>query len=260
MFTRIAGKLTNAYRNRLCGIALVLLGTSCDTTTNFSIDEKTTPSSTPIMQLPFRTGPISYLALGDSYTIGQGVDLAQSYPHLLTEKLKKRDLEVNEPVIIAVTGWTTQDLLQGIKRAELTGRTFDLVTLLIGVNNQYRGLPESEYEKDFELLLAKSVTLSGGEKDRIIVLSIPDWGVTPYAEQLARDKSTIAAEIDRFNAINKKLSESHGIRYLEITEEYRSLGHMEQYLAVDGLHPSENVYDRWAELLTEIIINEKNIR
>lgn len=216
--------------------------------------------SIPTNSAPFRTGPVSYLALGDSYTIGQGVESAQNYPNLLTSKLRNRGIIVNEPVIIAVTGWTTEDLLQGIAQAQLTNRQFDLLTLLIGVNNQYRGLSLEDYEQDFGELLKKSLQLVGDDANRIIVISIPDWGVTPYATEIAHDKKRIASEIDRFNEKNKSLATQSGIRYLEITEEYRSLGHMDQYLAVDGLHPSEKVYARWADRLTEIITNEMYIR
>jgi lysophospholipase L1-like esterase len=238
--------------------ALILVWTSCND--SISTMEETQQQATPNTNTPFRTGPVSYLALGDSYTIGQGVDPSQNYPNLLTSKLRNRGITINDPVVIAVTGWTTQDLLQAMRKAQLDDKQFDLLTLLIGVNNQYRGQSLEEYEKDLSELMIKSLALVGDDKNRIIVISIPDWGVTPYASSLARDKAMIAAEIDRFNEKNKSLAEKTGVRYLEITEEYRSLGHMEQYLAVDGLHPSEKVYDRWAERLTEIIIDEMNIR
>ncbi|WP_234364365.1 SGNH/GDSL hydrolase family protein [Lunatibacter salilacus] len=222
--------------------------------------EETPTQNTPTTDTPFRTGPVSYLALGDSYTIGQGVDPSQNYPNLLTLKLRNRGVAIKDPVIIAITGWTTQDLLQGIRQDKLDKQQFDLLTLLIGVNNQYRGQSLEDYEKDFSELMVKSLALVGDDAERIIVISIPDWGVTPYATSLAQDKKRIASEIDSFNETNKLLAEKSGVRYLEITEEYRSLGHMDQYLALDGLHPSEKVYDRWAERLTEIITEEMNIR
>lgn len=209
---------------------------------------------------PFRTGPITYLALGDSYTIGQGVELSQNYPNLLTSKLRIRGIDINPPVIIATTGWTTQDLLRGIEQARLDNPSFDLLTLLIGVNNQFRGRSLEEYETDLIKLMEQSLKFVAGEKERIIVISIPDWGVTPYASSTGRDKSKIASEIDLFNGTNKSLAEKYGVRYLEITTEYRALGHMEQYIATDGLHPSEKVYDRWAEKLVEIITTEMNLR
>jgi len=229
-------------------------------TSSISTMEETPIPSAPNTTAPFRTGPISYLALGDSYTIGQGVEPSQNYPSLLTSKLRIRGVDIKDPIIIAITGWTTQDLLLGIRNESLGNQRFDLLTLLIGVNNQYRGQSLEDYEKDFSELMAKSLALVGDDANRIIVISIPDWGVTPYASTLSRDKQQIAAEIDRFNEKNKSLSAKSGVRYLEITAEYRSLGHMAQYLATDGLHPSEKVYDRWAEMLTEIITNEMNIR
>lgn len=238
--------------------ALILVWASCDSTISTMEDPPT--QATPNTNTPFRPGPISYLALGDSYTIGQGVDPSQNYPNLLTLKLRNRGVDIMDPVIIAVTGWTTQDLLEGIDQAQLGNKQFDLLTLLIGVNNQYRDQSIEDYEKDFSELLEKSLALVGNDAGRIIVISIPDWGVTPYASSLLRDKSKIASDIDRFNGKNKSLAEKSGVRYLEITEEYRNLGHMDQYLALDGLHPSEKVYNRWADLLTEIIINKINIR
>lgn len=222
--------------------------------------EETSISSIPKMNGPFRKGPISYLALGDSYTIGQGVEPSQNYPTLLTENLRNRGMDFEDPIIVAITGWTTKDLIQGIDQARLDTKQFDLLTLLIGVNNQYRRQSLEEYEKDFNELLAISLKLVGDEADRIIVISIPDWGVTPYATDLGQDKLKIASEIDRFNEKNKSLATQSRIRYLEITEEYRALGHMDQYLSMDGLHPSEKVYKRWADQLTEIIMNEISIR
>ncbi len=239
--------------------ALLLVGTSCSSG-SISTMEETPVQAIPKSTTPFRTGPVSYLALGDSYTIGQGVEPSQNYPNLLTSKLRARGIATKDPVIIALTGWTTQDLLQGIHQAQLDNQQFDLLTLLIGVNNQYRGQSLEEYERDFSELVVKSVALVGEDAGRIIVISIPDWGVTPYATSLAQDKNRIAEEIDRFNEKNKSLAAKAGVRYLEITDEYRSLGHMNQYLAGDGLHPSEKVYNRWAEMLTEFITNEMNIR
>jgi lysophospholipase L1-like esterase len=241
--------------------ATLLIWSACSTEI-ISTMEGTAPStsSLPNTSLPFRSGPASYLALGDSYTIGQGVDPSENYPNVLTENLRKRGIHIKDPVIVAVTGWTTKDLMQGIDHAQLQDQQFDLLTLLIGVNNQYRGQSLEDYGQDFRKLLATSLKFVGGDANRIIVISIPDWGVTPYATSLHRDKQQIATEIDLFNEKNKSLTLQSGIRYLEITNEYRSLGHLQQYLATDGLHPSRKVYARWAELLAEIMINEMNIR
>lgn len=252
-------KLAHALQKTALLTASLFIWVSC-TDSSTSIMEETPVQPVPETTTPFRAGPISYLALGDSYTIGQGVEAPQNYPNLLTAKLRQRGIAVDDPVIIAVTGWTTQDLLQGIRSAQLDKQHFDLLTLLIGVNNQYRGQSLSDYDTDFTELIKQSLGLVGDDAERIIVISIPDWGVTPYATTLARDKQQIASEIDQFNEKNKSLATQSGVRYLEITEEYRSLGHMNQYLAVDGLHPSEKVYDRWAEKLTQLIIDEMNIR
>jgi lysophospholipase L1-like esterase/phosphohistidine phosphatase SixA len=183
--------------------------------------------------------PARFLALGDSYTIGEAVAPAERWPNVLAEELK-----IGEPQIIARTGWTTDELNAAIDAAAPQG-PFDLVTLLIGVNNQYRGRDAEEYRREFKALLGRAAGFAGGDAGKVIVLSIPDWGVTPFAE--GRDRGKIAAEIDRFNAINGQEARSAGARYVDVTaisrESDRAL------VAGDGLHPSARQYRRWAGLV-----------
>lgn len=192
----------------------------------------------------------TYLALGDSYTIGQNVPAAENYPNQVTELLRKQKLE-GKAKIIAVTGWTTDNLENGIKKAEANGElltSYDIVTLLIGVNNQYQGQPAADYLPKFEASLKRAISFAGNKATHVIVISIPDWGVTPFAG--VRDRNKIAAEIDEYNAINAALAARYGTGYLEVTEWTREAAKDPSLLASDGLHPSGKEYARWAEKLS----------
>ena len=145
----------------------------------------------------------TYLALGDSYTIGESVPSEKNFPHQVVALLQKEKISIDEPAIIAKTGWTTDELQEQLSRVRLAV-PFDFVTLLIGVNNQYRGRSATEYAQQFEELLQQSIGYAGDKANHVIVLSIPDWGVTPFAKD--RDRNKIAKEIDAFNAINEKIS------------------------------------------------------
>ena len=192
----------------------------------------------------------TYLALGDSYTIGEAVTMHQNFPHQLVKSLADQDIFFDAPLIVAQTGWTTNELMDAINQKAIKS-TFDLVTLLIGVNNQYRGLDINEYEKQFEELLNQAIIFAGGNKDHVIVLSIPDWGVTPFA--VDRDKDKISDEIDAFNDINKKISKNHQVHYVDITPGSRLAGADNSLLAGDGLHPSAKEYTRWTNMLLPVV-------
>jgi lysophospholipase L1-like esterase len=187
---------------------------------------------------------VSFLALGDSYTIGESVDSALRWPVQLAEGLRGEGVPTREPVIIARTGWTTGELTGGIDEAGLTG-TYDLVSLLIGVNNQYRGRELEEYRLQFLELLSRAILFAGGNPRRVVVLSIPDWGVTPFAE--GRDRGQIAKDIDAFNRVKRNESEAAGVRYLDVTGISREAATDPSLVAGDGLHPSGTMYARWAE-------------
>src|SRR5690606_28463378 len=146
-----------------------------------------------------------YLALGDSYTIGEGVEERKNFPHQVVYSLAGT-LDFLPPRIVAKTGWTTAELMEGIASEELSGQKYDWVTLLIGVNNQYRGQNLDLYAQEFEQLLDQALTFAGGKAKRVIVLSIPDWGVTPFAAETEKDPLQIATEIDQFNRINQAIS------------------------------------------------------
>jgi lysophospholipase L1-like esterase len=194
------------------------------------------------------------LALGDSYTIGEGVLPEQRWPVQLAERLRARGASVECPVILARTGWTTDELLAAIHEETASNRlsgSFDLVTLLIGVNNQYRGRELGEYRLQFNDLLYQATAFAGHRPGRVLVLSIPDWSVTPFAE---RDeywnplRAQVAAQIDEFNLGNRAGCEQAGARYVDITPLTRQQGHNAEWLASDGLHPSGKMYAAWVVL------------
>jgi lysophospholipase L1-like esterase len=193
---------------------------------------------------------IRYLALGDSYTIGESVEEAERWPNQLADLLKEYGYSA-EVTTIARTGWTTAELWEGIQVANPQG-TYDLVSLLIGVNNQYRGYDISEYREEFRVLLGRSIQYAGGNTDRVVVLSIPDWGVTPFAA--GRDATQIAAEIDAFNTVNEEETRMAGIRYVGVTRISRLAAKNPALIAGDGLHPSGKMYSMWAGLaLPEVV-------
>jgi lysophospholipase L1-like esterase len=192
----------------------------------------------------------TYLALGDSYTIGEMVAPPDNFPGQVFTLLQQKGIDIQAPRIIAKTGWTTDELETGIIDANtlhpLSGQ-YDFVSLLIGVNNQYRGRSVDEYRPEFEELLRKAIHFAGGKADHVVVVSIPDWGVTPFAA--GRDREQIAREIDAYNAANKQVALRYNIHYIDITPWTREAASDHSLLASDGLHPSGKEYRRWAELI-----------
>lgn len=186
---------------------------------------------------------MNYLALGDSYTIGEQVPVAESFPYQLVQLLRSAGWEINAPEIIAKTGWTTDELLTALEQTRFLGE-YDWVTLLIGVNNQYRRWSTETYAVEFSELLQKALAFTGGRKERVMVLSIPDWGHTPFAAD--RDRTKISHEINAFNAINKQLAIEQAVYYLDITDGSREALTNPALIASDGLHPSGLEYARWA--------------
>ena len=198
-----------------------------------------------------RTSALRYLALGDSYTIGESVPEAERWPVQLAGQLRGAGVPVGEPRIIARTGWTT-DELRAAMRAEKIGGSWDLVSLLIGVNNQYRGRPVDNYEEEFTELLDWAIRLTNGRPGRVLVVSIPDWGSTPFAQEKDRDANVVGGEIDAYNAVNRRVSEGRGVRWIDITDISRS---RPELVAPDGLHPSGPQYALWSERVLPVVID-----
>jgi hypothetical protein len=199
---------------------------------------------------------LKYLAIGDSYTIGEGVKEEERYPNQLTELLRDQGLHFGEPKIIAKTGWTTDELQAGIISAGIEGQEFDLVTVLIGVNNQYRGRDVEEYRQQLQELLAAAIVFAKKNKDRVLVLSIPDWGVTPFAVEKGVDQKKVSEAIDRFNTVKAETAKKMGLRYLNITNHYRMPENGQMMVVEDKLHPSKEIYNYWATSASKIIIGE----
>jgi lysophospholipase L1-like esterase len=189
----------------------------------------------------------TFLALGDSYTIGEGVPVYESFPYQAVQLFRKSGLPFCAPEIVAKTGWTTDELQAGIRETGFLP-SYDLVTLLIGVNNQYRGRAVDGYAVEFESLLRQAIAFAGGDVKRVAVISIPDWGATPFAE--GRDRGKIAAEIDAYNAVNRKISDKHGVHYIDITPGTRQAREDGTLVARDKLHPSGKEYSKWAAQLS----------
>ena len=185
------------------------------------------------------------LSLGDSYTIGESVPEGDRWPVQLAGLLREAGLEIEPPRIIARTGWTTMDLQAALAESELDP-PYDLVTLLIGVNNQYQGLSLEEYREGFAALLEHAIELAGADRTHVVVLSIPDYGVTPFANEM--DTATIAAELEQFNAANRAITVSAGVAYVDITPISLGAATDPTLVAEDGLHPSGAMYRAWAEL------------
>jgi lysophospholipase L1-like esterase len=188
----------------------------------------------------------TYLALGDSYTIGQGVAASERFPYFLAEALRDSGFRVAAPYYIARTGWTTEDLEAAIA-AEPSLGSFDLVTLLIGVNDQYRGRDTGSYAPRFTQLLQKAIALAGGRRDHVFVLSIPDYSATPFVP--APDKVRIRAAIDLYNSVNRRITLAYGISYSDITPPTRQAASDPSLLAPDGLHYSGTEHRQWVGLL-----------
>jgi lysophospholipase L1-like esterase len=193
---------------------------------------------------------ISYLALGDSYTIGEGVPVYESYPYQAVQMLRKKGYNLQAPEIVAKTGWTTGELQAYINSTKFLP-IYDVVTLLIGVNNQYRGKSPEEYADEFESLLKQAIAFAGNDNKRVAVLSIPDWGATPFAE--GRDRAKITAEIDAFNAVNRKITGKYKVQYIDITPGTRMAAQDPSLVTKDKLHPSGKEYTKWAEKVAKFV-------
>ena len=194
----------------------------------------------------------TYLALGDSYTIGESVPLHESFPYQLVRQLRAKHPGFNAPEIVAKTGWTTNELATHLIHT-LLQKQYDFVTLLIGVNNQYRGLSIQEFDQEFTFLLLKALQYNGHQNNRVFVLSIPDWAHTPFAQKKSTESwlnlLEISAQIDAFNEVIKKRCEDMEIEFIYITDVTRNCA--PEMLAQDGLHYSANMHQIWANLLLQ---------
>jgi len=195
----------------------------------------------------------SYLALGDSYTIGEQVMFAENFPNQTVQQLRKSGFGFYAAEIVAKTGWATDELSAAIENTAFL-KKYDIVSLLIGVNNQYRGRSASEFKIEFEHLLQKAIQFADNKPDRVFVLSIPDWGVTPFAE--GRDRKQVAGDINDFNTVCKSSAAAFHTHFIDITASQRADGSNTLFLAPDGLHPSGMEYKKWADRFTDAILKQ----
>lgn len=190
---------------------------------------------------------IRYLALGDSYTIGEGVPEDGRWPALLTAALRGEGIDIADPRIVAATGWTTDELDAAID-AENPSSDYDLVSLLIGVNNQYRGRGVDEYREQYAALQERSIGFADGRAERVLALSIPDWGATRFGRDSGRDLVQVARELDAFNHAARVLCAARGVAFVDVTTVSRERGFEPGMLADDGLHPAAAMYAEWTRL------------
>ena len=186
---------------------------------------------------------IKFLALGDSYTIGESVVATERWPVQLMDSLNARGLEYLDYRIIAITGWRTDNLKEAIHDAKIKDE-YTLVSLLIGVNNYYQGRTVESYKPEFEELLRTAIRIAGGATSRVFVLSIPDYGYTPFGKN---NQETISQGIDAFNAANKSITQQLGVKYINITDISRRGLTEPDLVAFDGLHPSGKMYSEWIQ-------------
>ena len=196
---------------------------------------------------------LSYLALGDSYTTGVEVNLQDTYPYQLDSILNMHSIHILPPLEIAKPGWTTVDLINAVAGSGISNKKFGLVTMMIGVNDEAQGLTVSDYRLKFAQILNSAINLTGGKASHVFVLSIPDWGVTPFAKG---QESTIGPQIDLFNDINKSVTLQAGANYLNVTDISRLAATDSTLLAADELHPSKKMYRMWTNLLEPLVTSK----
>ena len=231
--------------NKKLFLLIVMLLTSCTTSAPLPTEAPTPiPTSTTVPTLEITSMPtIRYLALGDSYTIGELVAPKDRWSVQLVKLIEGEGIQI-DLTIIARTGWTVDELWDGIQANPPEG-TYDMVSLLIGVNDQYRGYPMDGYREDFRFMLGKAIEYAGGDPKRVVVLSIPDWGFTPFAA--TRPTEPISQQIDEFNAINFEETKAVGAYYVDVTIISRMAMDDFDLITGDRLHPSGKMYAMWAE-------------
>lgn len=205
------------------------------------------------LNISSKKSSISYLALGDSYTIGESVAENERWPVQLASKLSNSGFDIKSPRIIAKTGWTTDELKDAINNANIT-ETYDLVSLLIGVNNQYRGRSLDQYKIEFEALLQRSISFAGDKAENVFAVSIPDYGVTPFAQ--SRNPTKIGQEVDEFNKAQKEICTKYKVAFYDITPYSKTALSQSDLVASDGLHPSGKMYSGWVDIFFNDVLKK----
>jgi lysophospholipase L1-like esterase len=198
-----------------------------------------------------RKDSLNYLALGDSYTIGSGVLAHERFPRQLALRLREKGIPCKNPKLVARLGWSTDQLIKAMEAEQVDTSAWDFATLLIGVNNEYRGLDFEVYQKEFAFLLDWAIRLVGGRKERVWVLSIPDYGFTPFGRRIYT--RNVSSRIDMFNDANREITKARGVAYLDITPISRQVEENKAFLAKDDLHPSGLMYAKWVDGLLPLM-------
>lgn len=241
------------YKGFVILFLVLLLGVCNIACTKTSKANNTMPAQTNYNQQPAAAGDTLFLALGDSYTIGQDVSPGERFPAQTLSALRSHSIAIANPQYIATTGWTTIDLQNAIAQQNPQG-PYAAVTLLIGVNDQYQGLDTGGYRTRFTQLLQKAIQLAGNRINRVFVLSVPDYSVTPFGG----GSTTIRDQIDEFNTINQQITLANGVAYINITDISRAAANDPSLIASDGLHPSGKQYLLWTEVLAPAM--ERNLK
>jgi lysophospholipase L1-like esterase len=228
---------------------IILIALTTFTGCNKKSETVTTNATDTTKTKAMTNDSLTYLALGDSYTVGEAEPQAQSYPYQLIDSLNNSGYKVLPPNVIATTGWTTQDLINAIASSGISGKKFDFVTLLIGVNDQYQHLSIDVYKQNFTQVLHEAIQFAGGDTSKVFVISIPDWGVTPFANG---QDSVIYPQIMAFNAVNLGISKAAGVNYIDVTPVSRTAADDPSMIAPDGLHFSGKMYAEWVKLLEPV--------
>lgn len=236
-----------SFRNRLLIFAgSLLLSASCKS-------EELMSEKKNIKIIKTQLTEIRYLALGDSYTIGEGEKTENTYPHLVEKLLESDGYKFSTVSVIAKTGWTSGELLDAVNQKDIGANSYDIASLLIGVNNQYRDQTLEQFRKELiELIVITQGFLGDNNQKNLVLISIPDWGVTSFAQSTAKPQHQIKKEIDTFNAVIKDEASKYGLHFINITDSYREKGGLEKNLVTDGLHPSKHIYSQWALQISEV--------
>ena len=237
---------------------VLILFVACSTSSN--LDNETLPNNDTesniienqeLNSIISNEGPLTLLALGDSYTIGEGVNEEERWPNQFVKVAYENGIDFLTPRIIAMTGWKTYDLINGIESSNFE-KKYDYVALLIGVNNQFNSRSINEFEDDLDNLLIKINNLK--KKDgSVLIISIPDWGSSPYGENM--DRNQISTEINTFNNSLKSFANINGLKYVDVTEISRRAINEPNLIAVDNLHPSGIMYLEWAKKIFQVWID-----
>lgn len=199
----------------------------------------------------------TYLALGDSYTIGEGLEIEKSWPYQLVNLLKDQGFDFENPTIIAKTGWRTDELKRAMRKQLDKDDKFDMVSLLIGVNNQYQEKPYGKYKREFKKLLKKAISLSKNDNAGVFVVSIPDYGVTPFAKE--KEKTHATEDLKEYNSYAEQICEKYKVTFYDITARSAELGKSEDMLIEDMLHPNAKQYRSWIDVFFPQLIKQLNL-